>query len=316
MIIRTDTTAPSAPSVSQVATAENAVFATGGVTPGTGVARRTNAKPDRVPIGVTTYATPPLYSSSTTHGLSERTAAGVTLDDPYAYSLNREHAAQAGVSGGTTQVQTDDTAAVKNQIRNSQLWPDDKLQALGDRMVAAGMISVVTRENVEGTWDKLVDKAAQRYAANPDSALTPEDMITLYGGGKGGGINGPEGLSAKTVVNRQTVLSSNDDARTVIGQLMHSALGRPPTPQEVDDFQVALNDAQRKNPQITTTTSGVGGSTSTTTGGDTNTQVGEQATGARYIDKDKALMKEYAHYQAATTLTNWAMEALRGPYGQ
>lgn len=305
MIIRADTPAPAEPTPEQIAAA-NAVLGIGGDGT-TASAARTNKKPTRVPIGVTTYDSPP--------------PPGVAASDPYAYSLSREHAAQASDrslaargKSASAQVQTGDVDAVKAQIRNGQLWPDDKLQALGDRMVRAGMISVVTRENVEGTWDKLVDKAAARYAANPDSALTPEDMIALNGGGAG--INGPEGLSTKTTVNRQTVLSSNDDARTVIGQLMHSALGRPPTPQEVDDFQVALNDAQRKNPQVTTSTTGPGGTTSTTTGGDTYTQAGEQAAGAQYIDKDKALMKEYAHYQAATTLTNWAMDALKGPYGQ
>lgn len=330
MIIRTDTTTAPAVSASRTQAAANIVLGAGGVNITSGATTNTNAKPVRVPTGVVTHATPGAYQSGhETRGLSEHTAEGVSLDDPYQYSVDREHAAQAadkslqqtdadGNPIGTSdsvQVETQDIDAVKAQIMNPNIWSDDKLAELGQKMYNAGLISDPNdRQAIETQWGDLVDKAAARYAANPDSALTPEDMITLYGGN---GLDGkPKQPTTTTTINKSVSLLGNDDARKVVGQLIHMALGRKPTDGEIDDFQVAINGAMHANPDVTrsTSTTDIHGNTSTsssrTTGADPELQAKE------HFDQDKSLMKEYAHYQAATTLTNWAMQALRGPVGQ
>lgn len=297
---------------------------------GTAASSSASRKIVPVPIGVTTYTPPSSYKDyARPKGLSEHTGENVAdASGPTDYT-DREHMAQAADlslqqtgSSDSVKVETADADTVKAQILNPNLWPDDKLSALAGRMVDAGMLPAGTydRHAIEVQWGNLVDFAAAKYAANPDSALTPEDMIDLYGSGdaKRLGATNAGGPTTTTVLNRNITLSTNDQARDVLQQLMHGAIGRKPTGKEVDDFQAALNQAQRSNVVTTSqaTTSDPANHTVTQTDNTVNPGVDSGQFSNDYFDKNPELMKEYSHYQAATSLTNWAMQALAGPYGQ
>lgn len=184
------------------------------------------------------------------------------------------------------------SAAVKLESRRME---DPKLQALAEHMVSAGLLQQdYTRADVEAVWDKLTDYAADWHQANPDSRLTPEDMIDIYRG-RDGGVSGTPGKA----VRREVELSDSTQAWGLLRDVIRNELGRNPTDAEVDDFQAALNTAQTKAPVVTTattTTDAAGNSTvnQTKTGG-----MDSQGFARKYVDDADA--KEHSAYQAATT---------------
>jgi hypothetical protein len=216
------------------------------------------------------------------------------------------YAAQGAPSGIALRPQS---AAYLDVMRMS----DDDLLALGKRLVDAGLLrSNWTRDDIEAAWTKLVDKAAQRHQANPNSDLTPEDMIDLYGG-NGTLSSGP---NVSTVVTKDVQISDANTARSLLENMLTDALGRAPTGKEADDFQSALNEAQTKNPAITSTSTSYDAAGNET--GRTNTSSGGVDTGAftqQYRDTSVDNTKEYASYQAATTHSNALVQAIKGPFG-
>lgn len=185
--------------------------------------------------------------------------------------------------------------------------PQGDLDSLGAQLVSAGLLSPnYTRDDIEGVWKDLVDKAASWHQANPDSTLTPEDMIGLYSKAGGGG-------TVKDYVTSTTRLSDPDTARNVLTNILSTALGRAPTGQEADDFQSALNLAQTKSPTVThqvvtTDPQGNQSSVDTTTGG-----VDPGNFAASYGQDNVAKTAEYAHYQAATTYYQALQRGIRAP---
>lgn len=182
---------------------------------------------------------------------------------------------------------------------------DPKLTHLAERMVAAGLLQPdYTRSDVEAVWDKLTVYAADWHQANPDSRLTPEDMIDIYKGRGEGAVSGTPGKA----IRRDVQLSDSTQAWGLLRDVIRNELGRNPTDAEVDDFQSALNTAQTKAPVITTAT--------TTTDAAGNSTVNQTKTGGmdeagftqKYTEDSHA--KEHAAYQAATTYFSAFQDAI------
>lgn len=226
--------------------------------------------------------------------------------------------------------------------------PAAQATKLAGQMQAVGLLDEgpVTRVDFEKAWDHLVGLALRWHGANPKSMLTPYDMLDLYYGDGGSHQDGAKvpgpfsghGVASKVpkaskVVTRELTLATNDDARSLLGNMLTRELGRRPSAKEVDNFQAALNEAQTKNPFVTTQATGraglgprgesqdtqtfdqngkpMGSATSTTkTGG-----VDPQQFADRYFQQhyqEGGLDSEYGAYQAATTYMSALMQALKG----
>lgn len=191
---------------------------------------------------------------------------------------------------------------------------DDQREALGRRLVASGALEEgYTRLDLEAAWKSLVELAADYHDARPDTDLTPDDMISLYGD-EGGGF-GANKAGVRTMVERGVDLTSAVDARALLERVLYEHLGRRPTGKEADDFQSSLNDAQRKNPVVSSTT------TTTNAKGEVTDRSGTSSGGfqpGNYADRYARTgenEEEFKHYQAATTYTNALMDAIKGPMG-
>lgn len=171
----------------------------------------------------------------------------------------------------------------------------DERDALGQKLVDAGMLTIgYTRDQLETAWGNLVQRAADYHQANPDTNLTPEDMISQYG-------SAGKGPTVKDVVNTTAQLSSATQARALLESMLTQSLGRAPTGKEADDFQAALNDAQTKNPVVQHITSTYDAANNETNRSTTQTG-GLDASGfADRYAKTGANTAEYRSYQAATT---------------
>lgn len=191
---------------------------------------------------------------------------------------------------------------------------DAQLAHLAAKLQSAGLLPVgktPTREAIEAAWDDLVDKTAKRRQANPDSKLTPYDMIDLYGGQAA--LDGQNNPTTTSVITTQNQLSTPDQARGMLQQMMTSALGRAPTGREADDFQAALNDAQRANPMISTTVTNTDASGNSKTTQKAPTGGLDANAFANSYQTDKVQQSaEYAHYQAATTYYNQLLQTIHG----
>lgn len=197
---------------------------------------------------------------------------------------------------------------------------DADLDALRQRLINAGLLpqGTTARADVEQAWGKLVQRAADWHAANPNSSLTPEDMIDIYG--NSGGSKG--GATTENYVTKKIQLSDPFTARALLANVLTTALGRNPTGKEQDDFQAALNAAQYANPEVTTQTidnspanldpNGMGykNTSTTVTGG-----VNPNDFANEYATKNVDQSAEYRNYQAATTYAPALLQAIRGPYG-
>lgn len=188
---------------------------------------------------------------------------------------------------------------------------------LADRLIEVGRLEEGNFDmlDLKAEWDKLVDLAANERQTNMDSLLTPFDMIDRWYRGKG--IGGTEGGPKVTdVINKVATISTNAQARAMLRSVMARELGRRPTRQEVDDFQAALNEAQRANPSVEHSKrkydrfgNTVGEDSTVTLGLDEDAYTDEYV-----MDNDPD--SEYGRYQQATTYYNALIQAISGPAPQ
>lgn len=192
---------------------------------------------------------------------------------------------------------------------NVLTWSERELEDFAGRLVAAGLLNEdYTRDEVEAAWGKLVEKAADYAAVGRD--VTPFDLVDLYGARP----DANRAPKVSTVVNRQSTISTPEQARGLLKGALASQIGRAPTAEELDSFQAQLNQAQRANPYVstsTTTTDATGHSTVNTinTGGVDETGLAEK------FGRSGDLDAEHAAYQAATTYMGALMEAIKSPVG-
>jgi hypothetical protein len=108
-------------------------------------------------------------------------------------------------------------------------------------------------------------------------------------------------------VSKSTTLTNADTARSLADQALTAFLGRQARPEEVDEFTRALNQHERLNPMIQTSTVDATGSTAVVEGGvDTAEFSREWAQGK----------KGYSEFQAATTFLDAFISSLSDPMGE
>lgn len=217
--------------------------------------------------------------------------------------------------------------------------PMAEKQRLADRMQAVGLLDegAVTQDEFEDAWNTLVGYAVAQHAANPDAMLTPIDMIDLYTEN----LWGEDAVDEKKidppkvskVIEKKREIATNDEARTLLSSMLTRELGRRATDKEIDDFQAALNEAQRKNPFTTTQymDSGDGwgrefgaqeqavaydedGNEIETASTLSRGGVDPEQFASRYFDENirGGLDSEYGAYTAATSYMSALMQALTG----
>jgi len=216
----------------------------------------------------------------------------------------RQPRLEANVSGITTamvrQQQTVGLSAALNLIYTD---PQER-KRIAERLVAAGIIPQDwTDQQLASAWANAVRTAADVYAAG--KSMTPFDIVALMGQAPGGG---GEGTGPRTVVNKQINITTPQEARAILRQVLAAAVGRDVSESELDDFQAQLNQAQRANPSVTTTHYGAGGAqvSSTTTGG-----VNPQVFAQDFADREFGT--EEGDYQVATEFMPELFESLGTP---
>ncbi len=135
--------------------------------------------------------------------------------------------------------------------------------------------------------------------------MTPFDVVALQGQAPG---EGGEGLQPKTVVQKQINISTPEEARGILRQVLSQALGRGPSESELTDFQGQLNAAQRAQPSVTTTHYNAAGtrSSSTTPGGVSPEQFAQD-----YADREFG--SEERDYHVVSQYMPDLFDALRTP---
>jgi hypothetical protein len=184
---------------------------------------------------------------------------------------------------------------------NIYTWSEKQLDQLAQRLIDAGILSPdYTRAELISKWlgdGGLVDQAGAFTAAGKPK--TPWDVISWMGGG---GKPGPP----EDKVSKQVHISTPEQARAILRDVAAARLGHSPTERQIDDFQAQLNQAQRANPFIETTSyDDQGHPTTTQSGGIAPEQFGqdyiEENFGAEADDYDTVSRLIPAMYQAIFT---------------
>lgn len=224
-------------------------------------------------------------------------------------------AEQEGKAGDETRrsMERDTTATAADVKARAYQMDEEEVARIAAKMVDAGLMKDGSdRFEFEKVWALMVDKAADRFQYT-GAYLTPEDMIDLYGsrgiGGPGSTLApGQPGGPSVTDVTTGVTLSDSTQAWGLLRSMLRSELGRNPSDSEVDDFQAALNEAQRASPEITSRTTSTDLSGNQTIGVTRSGGVDPDAVAQDYLRKN--LDSEYTAYQASTTYASALMDAL------
>lgn len=135
------------------------------------------------------------------------------------------------------------------------------------------------------------------------------DLLTREGQRQKEALQGPK---TTTATQTQTSLSTALDAKAMLYQASKTLLGRAPTDTEANNFFSSLNEAERANPQVTTTTS-----TTAPTGElisqEQVSQGGMSADAKQLLVQEEAQKNpEYGAYQVATRFLDGLMGAVYG----
>jgi hypothetical protein len=180
-------------------------------------------------------------------------------------------------------------------------WSDRQLDNLGNRLVNAGLLSKdYSRADLITAWGGLV-KQSQAFTA-AGKPRTPWDVISWMGSGQ----SGP--AEPKTRIEKQINISGPEQARAILRDVLSARIGRMVSEDEVDDFQAGLNQMQRANPLINTTTYDDGQATTTTTGG-----VDPQEFADQYATKHYGA--EAGHYDTVARLMPAFYDVMFNPVG-
>lgn len=125
-------------------------------------------------------------------------------------------------------------------------------------------------------------------------------------GGTGGGGGGPVKSTSETT---SITISNPTSARGLVDNALSTYLGRRATPEEYATFRRALNAAERKNANVSTTSS-----VTSRGGGGTMSKTSSTSTGGidrgRFAEEWAMKQEGSAEYAAATTVLNTFMKLL------
>lgn len=205
-------------------------------------------------------------------------------------------------------------AASEAELQMYRWQGEAEFDRWGDLLVSLGIIDEADSRSLDSLdkyWRLAVDSAAT--FALVGKRVTPwqairmiagdEEAIRKRTGGGDGGSGGP-----RTVRQQVFNLTSPQDARGLITNVLTQHLGRRPTEEEYEAFTATLNAAERANPTTTIVTYDEdGNSTHTTTGG-------LSASGATTLLEGEArALPDYAETQAAMYYANALFASLDSP---
>jgi hypothetical protein len=205
----------------------------------------------------------------------------------------------ANVGGWAPTTLKQDKILNQDQALNLLYTDPQMRKKIAAKLIDAGLLSPdYTDQDLFTAWSQMVTRAKSLYAQG--NRVSPFDVMAVAGGSPGqAGGGGPQ-----TVTQSQVYLSSADSARSLLRSLISPWIGRQATEKEIDDFQAALNAAQRKNPTVTTTrTDATGEVISGTTREGVNPQAFaqgylEDTFGGEHGDYDEVARLMPAFYQA------------------
>lgn len=137
-------------------------------------------------------------------------------------------------------------------------WSPKKLEKFAVLAVAAGYLKTPTNnvDELETIWQALAIRSAKMYSRGVKA--TPWELLERYGTDPLG--NKVAGPVTTTSVSKNVNLSSPRDANTLVDAALSDRLGRAATKEEKKAFLAALNKAEKKEPNISKTTTTVSGS--------------------------------------------------------
>jgi len=193
--------------------------------------------------------------------------------------------------------------------------PEDiaRLQA---EMARVGLFGKKPRY-LNGKWDEKSQVAYEkllRYANQ--GGLTDRDALAdlaANGGAEGLFVGEQEPFTgSKSQTSRSVNLADPTSARQMLRSTLKDKLGRAPSKAEYEQFYSALTAAQRKNPNVTTST--VSYEEGEATGSSSVSAGGVDAGGfAEEFAQQGAIGEEANTFMVATDYYNAAMQALRSP---
>lgn len=213
-----------------------------------------------------------------------------------------------------TRLETRDQFAASEAMLQLQRWyGQEEYDRWADLVADLGLVEEEDKTSftsLEKWWQQAVALTAN--FARVGKTITPWTAIRMIAGDQAavdartgrGETGGP-----RTTRHEQINLTSPQDAKALINNVLAQHLGRRPTGEELSAFTATLNAAEKASPSVTVTNYDEdGNSASSTTSG------GIGAAGAATIVEDEArALPEYAEFQAATTYFNALIAALDSP---
>jgi hypothetical protein len=220
--------------------------------------------------------------------------------------------------------QADDVRTQSQALDQFYKWiGTPKMDQWGDHLVNVGLIEEKDSRDyatLSKFWQAAVEESVNAYRADKGKKIDPwkmaEFMGSLGAGASGGSGGSGSGGRAGTYTSTQKSVDLTDPttARAMVNDVLTAQLGRRATDEEVAAFTSVLSQAERANPVLsstTTTQDETGNSTSST-----STSGGLSGPGKQEVLVQEAMKKpEWGAYQAATTYSNWFLDALGATAG-
>lgn len=194
-------------------------------------------------------------------------------------------------------------------------WTQDEWEALAKRLWYLGYDGVSDPSDIQGAikvWQAAVDEAAKMQAGGHD--MSPDDVLDMYAAANKPLATKRSAGDVQTSKARSISLTDPTQARALITQAFQQAMGRNPTDAEVRVLTSSLNDAERKNPTVTTQSPRFDNEGNPIPG-ETNTVTGGGIDPSAFIQQAAQADPEAAEYQAGTFYFNTLMKALGSPVG-
>jgi len=235
-------------------------------------------------------------------------------ESPTAPLMGRRPEALAGESDKAAAAARRGVGAPKTQnyedvVNQFYTWDDATKQKFRAQLALTGVdVQRMNDAQLQKAWSGYVAQSGAYWQNGNGKGLTPWDVMSMDA------MNREKQGPVKTTSTSTALdISTREDSAYIAQQAARSLLGRDPTQQEISKLLGTLNQYERNNPRVTTSTS------TQQPGGDTessSTTQGGVSAEARNMLAQQQLKQgpEYGAYQAATTYFNDLMQVLGRGY--
>lgn len=242
------------------------------------------------------------------------TGQQVWMGEQFRYTPSNPYGQYVPMGASQAQMQ-----ARENQAMRPTMWSQDKARfafsyldpQMRDmtRGYAASQLGhwKFNQATEESYYNKAIDKSllASRVLGRP---VSPWEIMQMgidqnggvpgasSGGGGGGWGGGGGGGGGGPTTTMQVTLTNASDAEMIVDQALTQYLGREADPKERENFWKLLNSREAANPNVTTTTPGVGTVSAQSSGGLNPQEAAKEFALSR---------KDAAEYMANTQYMDW-----------